>query len=66
MAEVVPDDGRTGALDAVTGVESSVDGDAGVLGDSGLSELVAARLVEETFNLQRASESVLPAVEGAA
>lgn len=63
VAEVVPDDRGTGALDAVTGVEGTVDGDASVLGDGGLSEDVAARLVEEALNLQRSSESVLPAVE---
>lgn len=52
MAEVVPDDGRTGALNAMTGMESSVDGDAGVLGDSSLSKLVTTGLVEESLNLQ--------------
>lgn len=63
MAEVVPDDGGTSALMTVTGMESSMDGDTGVLSNSSLSELIAAGLVKEGLNLQSSSESVLPAVD---
>jgi hypothetical protein len=62
-AEVGPEDVGTEALVEVAVVEETVDGNAVMLGDGGLDELLTTRLVQEGLNGQGLSNGVLPLVD---